>query len=558
MKRLTKYFFVAFFITININVINAQNEDKTEKGKLEEVLSSAFKINGQIGVYGEVYSISGRDSRRQPTTGRVFFRPTIILFNSFNINFDILLSTEGSYTRQSINRISLHPEWGWGKAHIGDFSHQFSNFTLNGETITGGGLELFPGIFRFEIVGGRTRRKIDNGLYNSEFARYLAGIKLGIGKIGGSFFNINIVKAKDDISSLPDYAEENNGSPQYRLTPKENLVVGVNTNLKLFKLFSINGEVAASILSRDQNSSLIESDAIPSFINDIIKIRTSTNADFAYRGGIKFNTNIFNAAGTYSVINPGYQSLGITSHINDQRSITATSSLRLLNRKLTLRGNFRRINNNLLSQKQFTLTRTSFSISTRYQPVKDISVAINAARNIMQNDADEEVRMIDNVTSVYSINTMWQTKLLNMQHSISASYSQQQSEDMNILREDFGSISKNINIGISTMVNNNWTIAPRVSFNIFDLADRIYRTTQTYNMMVMNRMLKSKLNNSFTFSFMNSNNIQSMVFSLQSGYRISKSDMVKVSLRSSMYFGKLETVRDFKEYRGTINYLHKF
>ncbi len=558
MKKLTRYFVLLFFMILNISFLNAQGKKEADKNKTKSVLASAFKISGQIGIYGELYNISGKENRRPAKTGRVFFRPTITLFNNFNINFDVLLSTEGNYTRQSINRISMHPEWSWGRAHIGDFSQQFSNFTLNGETITGGGLELFPGIFRFEIVGGRTRRKIDNGLYNSEFARYLAGIKLGVGKTGGSFFYINVIKAKDDISSLPDYTTGNKSKAQFRLTPKENLVIGINTNLNLFKFLSMNGEVAASILSRDQNSSLIESDAIPSFVNDIIKIRTSTNVDFAYKGGVKFNTDIFNATGTYSVINPGYQSLGITSNINDQKSLTAVLGLRLFKKKLTIRGNFRQQNNNLLSQKEFTLTRTSYRISTRYQPLRNISVSINASKNLIKNDAEEDVRIIDNVISLYSINTMWRVKLLNMQHSISASYSQQKSEDMNVLREGFGSISKNLNFGISTMLNKSWTIAPRVSFNIFDMTNRIYRTTQTYSLMVMNRMLKSRLNNSLTFRLMNSSNVRTMIFGLQSGYRISKLDIIKISLRSSMYFGKLENVRDFKEFRSTISYVHRF
>jgi hypothetical protein len=153
---------------------------------------------------------------------------------------------------------------------------------------------------------------------------------------------------------------------------------------------------------------------------------------------------------------------------------------------------------------------------------------------------------------------MWQLKFMNMRHSISLSLSQQKSDDMNILRSDFWSISRNMNFGFSTMINNNWTIAPRISLNTFDMGNRIYRATQNYSLMLMNRTLKSKLSSSFTFSFMNSSNIQSMIFSLQSGYRISKSDMIKINLRSSMYIGKLETIRDFKEYRGTINYVHNF
>jgi len=552
MKHLSKISVLIFFMLVDPFFINAQDQSNSNS-------SSVFKYSGQIGLYGELYSISGKESRRPTATGRVFFRPTITLFNNFNINFDVLLSTDGSYARQQINRISLHPEWGWGKAHIGDFSHQFSNFTLNGETITGGGLELYPGIFRFEIVGGRTKRKVENGLYNSTYARYLAGVKLGIGKEGGSFFNINVIKAKDDISSLPRIAPGNSeiaGSARI-LTPKENLVVGINTNLNLYKLFNFSGEIAASVFTRDLNSSLIHSDKIPSFIDKIFKIRNSTNIDFAYRAAMKFNYDIANAGVSYLVINPGYQSLGLNSNINDNRSITANAGIILLKKKLTLRGNYRFQNNNLLSQKQFTVTRTSFGLSARFQPIRKISISINTLRNIMKNDAQIENNKMKNVVSVYSINTLWQLSLLKMSHSLSISYSQQESKNINTLR-GYYSISKNINVGFNTIASKYWTIGTKASFNIVNITNRMYQTTQSYSLMVMNRMLRSRLSNSLTFSFMNSSNIQSIIFALKSSFKISKSDVFKLTLRSSLYFGKLVTVRNFKEYLGTLTFIHRF
>ncbi|OGU44571.1 MAG: hypothetical protein A2000_05475 [Ignavibacteria bacterium GWB2_36_8] len=559
MKRVVGISFL--FILANLFSAIAQEKTDTSSGT-DEILSRAFQISGQLGLYGELYTIHGKDNRRPPATGRIFFQPTITLFNNFSIYFDIFISTEGSQARQQLSTLSLHPGWSWGKAHLGTFNHQFTPLTLSGETITGGGLELFPGIFRLEIVGGRTRRKVNNGIYNSTYTRHLYGVKLGLITGEGSSTNINIVKAKDDISSLPKITtagvDSDSTELQYRITPKENLVLSMNTNFNFLKLFNFSGEIAGSVLSNNLNSSVIESDDIPKFVNNLFKIRTSTNVDFAYQAGFKFNYDIVNVGVFYSVINPGYQSLGITSNINDERTIKAEAGISLLEKKLTLRGNYQIQNNNLLNQKLFTLVRTSFGISTTYQPINTVSLSINMSRNIMKNDTELETNKIENLVSLYSINTLWQLDVLNMKHSLSVSYSHQKSEDLNILRKDYSSISKNINMGITTLFNNNWTLSPMVSINIFEVPNRTYQATQTYSMMAMIRMLESKLSNSFTLSYMNSSDINSVMFTLQSSYNISKYDVVQFTLRTSMYFGKLENVHDFKEHRGTINFVHRF
>jgi len=275
------------------NHTSGTNQITQVKSSSNGFLSDVLKISGQAGLYGELYSISGKEGRRKPSTGRLFFRPTITLFNNFNIAFDILLSTEGSYTRQQINRISLHPSWGWGKAHIGDFSHQFSQFTLNGITITGGGLEIDYGILRLEAVGGRTQHKIDAGLSNSAFSRYLGGLKLGVGKVGGSFIDLNIVHIMDNKYSLPREkfaynSGSSNTSTQYRITPKENLVAGLNARLDIINIIQLYGEISGSVFSRDIRSDIVESDEIPDFVNSIFTVRHSIFAVYAFNTGMDF------------------------------------------------------------------------------------------------------------------------------------------------------------------------------------------------------------------------------------------------------------------------------
>ncbi len=80
------------------------------------LIQKAFSFYGDIGTYGELYSVSGIEKRRPTGTGRIFFRPTLSIFNTLTFNFDLLLSTEGNAARQSMNQIAVHPEWSWGRA----------------------------------------------------------------------------------------------------------------------------------------------------------------------------------------------------------------------------------------------------------------------------------------------------------------------------------------------------------------------------------------------------------------------------------------------------------
>ncbi len=539
------------------------NQTQKVQSDSNGILSDAFKISGQVGVYGELYTISGKEGRRPPSTGRLFFRPTITLLDNFNIAFDILLSTEGSYTRQQLNRISLHPNWGWGKAHIGDFSHQFSKFTLNGPTITGGGLEINTGIFKFEVVGGRTQRKINAGLSNSAYARYLGGIKLGIGKSGSSFFDINVVRIWDDVASLPEDKftqndESSTTSSQFKITPKENLVTGFSGNLNLFNTFKLYGEISGSVYTRDKFSNTIESEEIPNFVNNIYKVRNSTNVDYAFNSGIDFKYNVYNAKIGYSVINPGYTSLGLTTNLTDRRTINFSAGVRLLNKKLSIRSNYRKNTNNLLSQKPYTLSRTNFGVSARYQPIREVSLDVRFSSNITKNDASRVEKKIYNVISLYSMNAMWRLSFFDMNHTLTANISNQHSEDRNILRIGNKAVTNNINFGVSTMLNKYWTVSPRVSLNIVDIRNKIYRTTSTYNLMVSNKMLNLKFRNSLGVSYMNSRFVRSSNFTLQSGYSVTSSDIIKLSLRSSFYWGRTSTFTNFNEYRGSITITHRF
>ncbi len=158
-------------------------------------------VTGEIGTYGELYSIQGQPGRRPPATGRIFFRPTLNFFGMVQVPFEFLISTEDRSLKQNINHFGISPQWKWGSLHAGDFTEDYSQYTLSGITIRGGGLNLTPGKFRFSAAAGLTRRSVFGGAQDGSFKRFLWAAKIGYGKTDGSFVDLIFLHATDETGS---------------------------------------------------------------------------------------------------------------------------------------------------------------------------------------------------------------------------------------------------------------------------------------------------------------------------------------------------------------------
>ena len=174
------------------------NPDSTSNNFVED----NFRISGDIGVYGELYSMQGQPERRPKSTGRIFFRPTLNLFNLIQIPFEFLISSEGSSARQNINQFGINPSWDWGNLHLGDFTEDYSQYTLNGIKIRGGGVNITPGNFRLSTSAGYTQRSVPGGAQDGSFKRFLFAAKIGYGSEASSYVDFIFLRAKDEVGSL--------------------------------------------------------------------------------------------------------------------------------------------------------------------------------------------------------------------------------------------------------------------------------------------------------------------------------------------------------------------
>ncbi len=574
MPLLILLFFVSYSITegkqtFQLDSTTADLQTAQYESPSETQATPYVTVSGEAGAYGELYTISGRDRRRPPASGRLYFRPTLTFFDNFSISFDFLISSEGSSARQQINQFALHPTWSWGRAHIGDFSHDFSRYTLNGLTIRGAGLELYPSIIRLQVIGGQTQRAIAADPYSSVYSRYIAGAKLGVGKEESMYFDLIAVKVKDDPSSLSRNIFRQitpNETDTTRIdttfignTPQENIVLGAVTSLRLFEnKFRIKGEIAGSVFTRDLYSSEITSGSIPSSLTSVFKPRISTNADIAYTIETGATYQFADVQVGYTAIGPGYTSLGIPSLSNDKKILDTKVGLRFFENRLMIQGLYQGQHDNLLSQKQFTTSYTTYGLMTNIRPISEVAIMLNAMHNTITNDSNNDTTKINNVSSNYGITVSYLFSVLHLTNTLTTGYSTQLSKDLNVFRSGNEVRSQNINITLNTILTPQYSLAPSFSYSSVAPQGRNKIATTNFNFRVINRMLAGKLSNSGGIGFMNSTTSRSTTITFQSNYALSQAHSLTASLRSSYYRYKSVRLSPFNEHTASIGYVYRF
>jgi hypothetical protein len=314
-----------------------------------------------------------------------------------------MLSTEGNSARQDINQLDFNPRWRWGQAHLGDFSEEFTPLTLGGIRVRGGGLLLTPGIWNFSLISALAKRSVSSSDNNRSYERQITGGRFGIGRDGGTGFDLYVISARDKLSSLAEASEADTtidtaysdvDQNPASVTPQENLVVSTVTNIvALHKKLRWRSEVGASALTRDRRSEEPDDTDVPDFLKRIFTPRTSTGADYAYTTDLSFDISKTTVSAGYHYIGPGYVSLGQSSLMADKREVTVGILARHRGGMVKLDGALQ--SDNLIDQKSYTTDRARLSalLSHRLRPRWNATVAVFYTG--MANSAADSTRRVD-------------------------------------------------------------------------------------------------------------------------------------------------------------------
>ena len=528
---------------------------------VQGIHGEAIGLGGDIGTYGEVYSISGRAGRRPPASARIYFRPTLSLYDAMTLSGNVLLSTEGNagtvgHEVNRINQFGITPHWSWGYASAGDFAETYTPWTLNGILVRGGGVTINPGLFRFSAIGGFTRRTDGGG-----FDRYLYGGRIGLGREGGSHVDLLAMRVRDipsefrivhpDSLPVPDSTQIGTITNPYQETPQENLVLGLAGTLLLFdNALTVDAEGSGSAFTRDMTSTALDNDRIPSFIRGIYNPRLSSSADYAMRVGMNVDLAVVRLRTGFKRIGPGYNALGVASLITDVREFMGGADVRLS--RLSGSVTWTRQNDNLLGQKLHTTVRQTLMVHLASRPLDVWSPTVFFNILTLRNYAGSVTDLIR--FSTLGIGTS-QTIMFGMNDFIrmaALSYMFQQSVDDNPLHTNSGSQSHMLTANASAIITPELSIVPSVSVVSSRIGAAGRSTIHSYSVTAQYRVLENRLTTSLTTGLSAAESSTSLQLNLNARYHLASATTVSLSLRRTGFSSTLPSTGDYSEYVGSV------
>lgn len=524
--------------------------DTTEaaQAQSDDGLDLPARLSGTIEVGGELYGADGIDARRPGASSRLAIRPTLTLFGEFSVGLDILVSTEGSELRQNMSQFGINPRWGWGQLHLGDFSNSLSEYTMGNVRIRGGGLELTPGPLRFAVQGGRVQRAVSARGDDVTFQRNLVAARLGFGEEDGSYFDLHLLKADDDLDSverellvldttLADTIPEGL-RPQVGTRPQENLVAGAAGQLDLFGgAFSVSGEAAAALITRDKLSPEVSLDSVgtAAALSGLQEFRLSTSGDFAYRVDAELGRGGWGLEGGYEYIGPGYVSLGLPYLINDRRAFNVGGRLTVLGNALSLQGRFRQQRNNLLDQKEHTTSRNIFSATASVRASQRVTANLTVTGNTIRNDAELASAALDNTSIAVATNAAITTDLFGKASAVTLGYTLSRTASGAEAVEIPTVTVHNVTTGVQMTLSPSLTVGPTVSTVVNRVGDRDPETNLFLGAQGRGRFLDGQLRTTLNLTHTQSSRRDMLRGLAQVSYQLPFGTDLNVQLRHTRY-----------------------
>ena len=406
------------------SALTAQDLENIGSKTVDKIKNSPLKINGGISANSIFYNANERNSR-EPFT--YFLQGNLnIGWLTFNMPLSYSFSNQGSSlgyeTPFKFNRVSLSPKYKWVQAHIGDVAMTFSPYTLSGHQFTGGGVELTPeGSFNISAMYGRLLKATeDDGQPQSlpAFKRMGYGTKLDWEKDNYSLGLIGFY-AKDEINSIATVPDDRN------ITPKENLVIGIDGEVTINENYTIKAEYASTAITQDTRAD--NSDGEGSGLASLLFIKKGSSEYYdAFKLGFDFQLNQMKLGIAYERIDPGYETLGAYFFNNDFENITINGSRPLFKDQLNLSFNLGYQRDDLESQKTQATSRFVSALNATLKATDKITI-----------------------TGSYSNFSTHTNKSLNQFDDINDS--NLTDEDLEVL--DFKQLSQNANVNV------NWLLA---------------------------------------------------------------------------------------------------
>lgn len=485
-------------------------------------------------------------------------------WNGINVPVTFSFNHQNGQISSPFNLYGASPYYKWIKLHIGFRSMNYGPYVFSGKAFNGFGIELSPGNFRFSTFRGSIRNilavddPVSVGIVRlPSYRRQITGAQIGVaGKVVG--FEISGIKVEDQLGSVIN-------AP---MSPLENFVIGSKFYLKLFRVLSLEANLAGSVITQDLEARPFDelNNTLEAF-NFLIRPNTTSRFGFAGDASINYKIRGFTTGFKYRRIEPFFQSLGINFIQSDIENYTFNLGFPAFQGKLRFNGTFGLQRDNLMGYKAFTSSRTIGSASVNYALGRRFHFMLRYANYQLDNQSGF-VQVNDTlkfVTVTRNLNIGSRVVLVEGQNS---STTLNLNAFRNVVITETGRIDLNrsfVGSGLNGRLLYNLKdrflgIGPVVNYNRFDYSDR----TQTRLGTGLN-ITKGWIDNAINTSIMalynferidNNSNGSFLNFSINATARIKGGHAVQFSL---FYLdNSVITGLPFKETRGQLSYIYSF
>lgn len=366
----------------------------------------------------------------------------------FNLPFSLTYRDRVGNYALPFSRFSFNPSYKWAKLHLGDHAMHFNPYVLSGVQISGAGIELTPGIFRFAVVQGELRntKAIVDSLNNysgilNPFKRKVIGVKLGIGR-EQNFFDLHVLTGADE-NLIPEFNSDT-------LTNKleANTTIGSSWAMSLFKRkLSMKFNGAASGYTHNlKGLSISETDLANSALlrtaDSWFDINTTTTVLLAGDASVRLNIRGFTIEGKYQRVDPFYKSFGVFLMRGDNENYTVKSTFGLWKSKIQVSGSYGVNRNNLYQQRNNKTLQSIYNFHVGFIPVAwgglDVEISnFNFDQRPVIANIQDTFRLIQ-VNKLNSVNPYFNFKTNDFGHNITLNFSMQSIEDLSSIEVNYG------------------------------------------------------------------------------------------------------------------------
>ena len=380
--------------------------------------------------------------------------------------------------------INFRPIWKKFTFHFGTSSMNFSNYTYNGISFDGVGMEYRGKKFRFGGFYGNFnhattfRTELDDrnaiqflsdsllGLNNvayttfPQFKRKAYAAHVAVGSMR-NYVDISLLHAEDDLNSLPPrwYMLDAYSSSvldtinrDSTMKGKENLALGVKGHFSFGKWVMFETNLGASLFTPDITRNEIvlegEGDGVTLANNIIGKIRKSGLYNVRYGSEVRFagdallnlNFSPVSTTLTYRFVQPDYTSLGANGFNQNSQTYGGNLTTSLFNYTafLTLNGHLQR--DNMDKKQLFTNQVGSYTVSWNNSFGDNVNLSI-MYNGVTQKQLDgmmvvpENVR-INRITHSFDLSPSY-TLSRDNDHTFSLSFNLLENKNLNKQMEGF-------------------------------------------------------------------------------------------------------------------------